>query len=88
MKDSIDGDETVINFIKQSTQQRGQGSTKRDDPSPSQKHTNPKGVTRAKGTKYVPELPPVTRSISYHKKKGKRNLKMYCVPEFIKTTGN
>jgi hypothetical protein len=64
MKDSIDGDETAINFIKQSTQQRVQGSTKREDPSPSQKHTNLKGVTRAKGTNHVPELPPVTRSIS------------------------
>jgi hypothetical protein len=35
-------DETLASFIKQSTQPRGKGRTKRDDPSPSQKRKNPK----------------------------------------------
>jgi len=35
-------DETLASCIKQSTQQRGKGRTKRDDPSPSQKRKNPK----------------------------------------------
>jgi hypothetical protein len=42
----------------------GKGSTKREDPSPRQKRTNPKVVKRGEGTNYVPQPPPVARSIS------------------------
>jgi hypothetical protein len=66
-------DETLVNFIKQSTQQRGKGTdkergpksnpeahkpkgghkgrAKREDSSPSQKRTNPRGVTRGQRNK-------------------------------------
>jgi hypothetical protein len=56
-----------FNIIKQSTQPRrekgGQREREREDPSPSQKHTNPKGVTKAQRSKnYVPKPPPIARS--------------------------
>jgi hypothetical protein len=49
-------DETLASSIKQSTQQRAKGRTKREDPSASHQKQNPNRVTkRGKGTKYVPE---------------------------------
>ncbi len=44
---SINGDETLANSIKQSTQERGENKEQREreDPSPSQKKQNPNWVT-------------------------------------------
>lgn len=39
-------DETLVNYIKQRTQVRGTGRAKRENPSPSQKHKNPKESTK------------------------------------------
>jgi hypothetical protein len=45
-------DETLASSIKQSTQQRAKGRTKREDPSASHQKQNPNRVTkRGKGTK-------------------------------------
>jgi hypothetical protein len=41
----------------------GKRRAKREDPSPSQKCTNPNGVKRGKGTNYVPQPPLIARSI-------------------------
>jgi len=49
----------------------GKGRAKREDPSPSQKRTNLKGVKRGKGTNYVPPPPLITRSISKKDKEEK-----------------
>jgi hypothetical protein len=58
-------DETLASSIKQSTQQRAKGRTKREDPSASHQKQNPNRVTkRGKGTKYVPEQWGVYCSIS------------------------
>jgi hypothetical protein len=71
----------LVNIIKQSTQpRRGKGWTKRErereDPSPSQKHTNPKGVTKGQRSKnYVPKPSPVARSISKKEREKKPGAK-------------
>jgi len=63
-------DETLINFIKQSTQHRGKRKTKKKDPSPSQKLKNLKGSQRGKGTNYVSKPPLVARSILKKEREG------------------
>jgi hypothetical protein len=54
-------DETLANFNKQSTQQRGR---KREDQSRSQKSKLQSWSQRCLGTNPVPKPPPVARSIS------------------------
>ncbi len=72
MKESIDHDgKTMINFIKQSTQPRGQGSTKSEDPSPTQKQTNPKGVARGKGNKLCSRAPASVKKHIIKEREGK-----------------
>jgi hypothetical protein len=58
-----------VNLIKQSTQQRGEGRTKREDPGLSQKCKNPNGVSKEQGINYVLEPPQVLRDISEKERK-------------------
>jgi hypothetical protein len=48
VKETHINDETLTGFVKQSTQQREKGQTKREDPSLSQNCKNPKWVTKDK----------------------------------------
>jgi hypothetical protein len=58
-------DETLVNFIKQSTQKKGERKYKEKRPkSKLEAQKIQKGSSKGKGTNYVPKPPPVTRSIS------------------------
>jgi hypothetical protein len=61
----ISDDETLASSIKQSTQQRGEGRTKREDPSLRHTSKTQTRSQRGKGTNNVPESPPVTRHMHY-----------------------
>jgi hypothetical protein len=67
-------DETLVNFIKRKHPTKGRRRTKRDDPTSSQKCTNPKGVS--KGTKEQIMFQSLQKAQeAYRRKKGKGNLK-------------
>jgi hypothetical protein len=45
--------ETLENFIKQNTQQKGKIKNKKEEPSPSQENKTQSGSQRGEGTKHV-----------------------------------
>ncbi len=68
---------TLLNKApSQGGEKGGQREREREDPSPSQKHTNPKGVTKGQRSKnYVPKPSPVARSISKKEREKKPGAK-------------
>lgn len=76
-------DETPVNFIKQSTQPREEMKDKREDPSPSQKSTNPKWVTRGQMNKLCSRAPTGGNN-QIREGNGRETLK-HCEPRRILT---
>jgi hypothetical protein len=65
----VPSEQNLANFIKQNTQQKGfKRNEKRGPKSKQAKNTNPKQVTKGKGTNCVSKFTPIARSIL--KKKG------------------
>ncbi len=64
--------DTLASFIRQSTQQKGNRSAKKEDSSLSQKAKSQSGSQRGKRINYVSKGPPTTSGISRKEGKPKR----------------
>jgi hypothetical protein len=67
-------DETLANFIKTKHLAKGEKKTKKEDPSPSQKDKNPKGVTTSQRNKLCSKATLIGKNIL--EKERERNLKV------------